>query len=355
MLTELDLFPERKKNSKPSFPLGVLVNKTGTPGEVGIEIEVEGKNLPKASDMPKAWLYKKDGSLRGPDNAEYILSQPIPFKDVSVNLKKLWMKFKLKKSELLDSNRTSVHIHLNCQNFHLNRLTALMALYFISEEILTRYCGKHREGNLFCLRAKDATGTLSHIRAFLEEDGNYRLHDGLHYAGFNIQAIQKFGSVEIRTLRGCSDPKIIEEWVEILKILYDRSAEFHDPREICGMFSCNGPIVFFYDLFGPLATKLKAATGWNDDMIANSLMEGIRHAQDLCYCRDWEEFKEITLKDDPFGRDLRSVMPKVAEAVGLTPSGSYSVGLSAPVGGLGQAATEYFESLDENSIPDWDD
>lgn len=45
-------------------------------GDVGIEIEVEGKNLPK--HFEKYWRVEADGSLRGEDNAEYVLEKPSP-------------------------------------------------------------------------------------------------------------------------------------------------------------------------------------------------------------------------------------------------------------------------------------
>lgn len=319
MVKEIELFPERKDQSRPSFPIGIVVNRMGKQGQVGIEIEVEGKRLPMPDTTPLPWYYKHDGSLRGEENAEYILSEPIPFSEVPEALAKLWKVFKSKKSRLDDSNRTSVHVHLNCQTFHMNRLTALIALYFIAEEILTQYCGEYRIGNMFCLRAKDATAIVSHIRGFIRTDGQYRLNDGLHYSGLNTQALQKFGSLEIRTLRGCSDPKIIEEWVSILECLYNKSAEFKDPRDVCGLFSCNGPIAFFYEIFGDSALILKSSTGWSDEKISESLLEGIRHAQDLCYCRDWAEYREYDLKPDPFCRDMRVIMNKIIKESGGEP------------------------------------
>lgn len=361
-MSKIDLFPERKLNTKPTFPVGIVLNRVGTAGEIGLEIEIEGKNLPK-NDCPAPWLYKHDGSLRGEDSAEYVLNGPILFKDVPKTLNKLWAKFKTKKSRLDDSNRTSVHVHLNCQNFHLARLASMTALYFISEEILTEYCGEYRVGNLFCLRAKDANGIVTHIRKFLEADGNYRIHDGLHYAGFNIQALQKFGSVEIRTLRGTSDPKVIEEWVGIIKHLYNKSEEFKDPRDICALFSCNGPIAFFYEIFGDKAFVLKQAIKWSDEQLSDSLLEGIRYAQDLCYCKDWSLYKQYDLKPDPFNRDMRTIMNKilneegestihvVTTAYGEVPSASLQQALSS----LTAQSPTWVTENDEVPIPDWDD
>ena len=69
-----------RKTDKPvdSFNLGVMLNKRPTKGLVGIEIEVEGSKLPKETEFGP-WTYHQDGSLRGEDNAEYVLSSPIEF------------------------------------------------------------------------------------------------------------------------------------------------------------------------------------------------------------------------------------------------------------------------------------
>ena len=307
----IDIFSEKKKKEKLSFNLGFLMGKPLKTGEVGIEIEVEGKNIPLQDVTPAPWLYKPDHSLRGHENGEYVLAEPIPFKAVPGALKRLWTVFRKKKTEFDDSNRTSVHVHLNCQNFHLNRLTSFMALYVISEELLTRWCGEHREGNLFCLRVKDAPAILRHMQQFIQQDGNTRVSDGMHYAGLSIHSLPRFGSIEIRTLRGCSDPETIETWVSLLEQLYKKSESYPDPRDICGLFSCLGPLAFFDEIFEDKASLLKEGLGFTQEQIETSLFEGIRHAQDICYCRDWTEYKNMNLQPDPFGRDNRQILKKL--------------------------------------------
>lgn len=303
-------FIEVSRQKKPGFNMGVLLNsKTIQKGEVGIEIEIEGKNLIYTSqgNVPDPWTYKEDHSLRGNENGEYVLAHPIMFKDVEKSLKALFDAFAKNNAKFDDSNRTSVHVHLNCQKFHLNRLATLMALWFIFEEILTQWCGEYRVGNLFCLRSRDASGIVYHLRKFLKSDGKYELSDNLHYAGFNAHALRKFGSVEIRTMRGVSDPKIIQDWVEILQRLYEYSAEFNDPRDVCGIFSGYGPMQMFNTVLGNKAVTVRSCVNWSDEQIKNSLHSGIRMAQDLCYCRDWSLYMPKEIAPDPFKRDQKKI------------------------------------------------
>lgn len=305
-----EVFIRQDEKKQAGFNIGVVLNRKSTAGTVGIEIEVEGSRLPK-DNTPAPWGYHVDNSLRGSDNAEYVLNKPVEFAGVAPCLDKLWARFSECKSVIDDSNRTSVHIHLNVQNFHFNRLTSLMALYFTFEEILTEWCGDHRVGNLFCLRAKDAPAIISQIKKFIRTDGNSNLQDHHHYAGLNANALHKFGSLEFRSLRGVSDPKVIIDWVGILERLYTLSAEFTDPRDICGIFSAEGPTSFFYSILGDKAKTVLDGVSMNEDAIKESLYQGVRMAQDLCYCRDWGLFQSIDLKNDPFGRDPKKIAKKL--------------------------------------------
>jgi len=318
-----DIFVKKEEKDEAGFNIGVALSRKSTKGEIGIEIEVEGNKFPKppgyegthhAVSLPdtKYWSYVHDGSLRGQDNAEYVLTKPVMFSEMEGAIGELFGRLQKFGSVIEDSNRTSVHVHLNCQSFHFNRLTSLMALYFTFEEVLTEWCGEHRVGNLFCLRAKDAPAIVTQIKRFIRSDGRSDLRDHLHYAGLNANALFKFGSLEFRSLRGVSDPSIILDWVGILERLYHLSAEFQDPRDICAMFSGEGPLAFFDSILGDKSSVIRKGISFNDDQIRESMYDGIRLAQDLCYCRDWDRFKAIEVKPDPFDRDIKKVMKKLA-------------------------------------------
>lgn len=318
----MSVFEKRKRDAKPGFNMQVVLNRKETKGDIGIEIEVEGNKFPKPDGMAgsyapvkmpssKFWSYVHDGSLRGNDNAEYVLTKPIEFGKVSEAISEIYGTLASYGSVIDDSHRTSVHVHLNCQSFHLNRLTSFCALWFTFEEILTAWCGEHRVGNLFCLRAKDAPAILNQLRQFIRRDGQMQLSEHLHYAGLNAHALMKYGSLEIRTLRGCTEPQVVLDWVSILQRLYELSGEYEDPRDICGTFSAEGPIAFFDRLLGPTASIVRSGISLSDEQLRDALYDGIRMAQDLCYCRDWAEYKKLELKPDPFSRSLKSVAKKL--------------------------------------------
>lgn len=338
------VFVEQKDVIRPGYTVGVLMNNPPKKGKVGLEIEVEGKNLLYEDEVPPPWKMVPDHSLRGEENAEYILKSPIEFSAVEKALDNLWEAFRKKKTRLDESNRTSVHVHLNCQDFHLNRLAAFVALYYQMEEILTEWCGDHRVGNLFCLRGKDAPAVLRQLRQFIAYDGNHAIHDKYRYAALNPNALSKYGSIEVRTLRGCTDPRTIKDFVSILERLYHLSSEFPDPREICTMLSSMGPIAMFDNIAGDKAQLIRDGISFTNDRIAQSMYEGIRLAQDICYCKDWEKYKKQDFMPDPFGRSSKAMIKKLQQQpVAVTGEESVPVPPSAPA--ALSAYTPYFSNM----------
>lgn len=318
------VFIPRVAQTAPSFPVGTIFSRIPVKGDIGLEIEVEGNKFPKpgvnvtneSGVLPKMWKYTHDGSLRGNDNAEYVLNGPIKFADVPDAVNSLWKMFADYGSVLDESNRTSVHVHLNVQNWYLNRLCAFLAIYFSVEELLTEWCGEHRVGNLFCLRAKDASAIVSRIKRFLQNEGrDAPLSEGLHYSAMNAYSMVKFGSLEIRTLRGVREPEPIIQWVEMLQRIYEISESYPDPRNIMDNFSGEGPLAYLGMVFGNHLPTLRNGISFDDQRMMESVYEGIRLAQDLAYCRDWSEFKPVDIKPDPFGRKPKKVVASMLDGL----------------------------------------
>jgi hypothetical protein len=124
----------------------------------------------------------------------------------------------------------------------------------------------------------------------------------------NIEALRKFGSLEIRALRGVTDPELIVTWVEILRNIYELSGTFSDPREVCEGFSGSGGVEYFEKVIGKNASRVRSDLNWTYQDIFNSLHEGIRLAQDLCYCREWALYQPEEAVIDPFGREINGLL-----------------------------------------------
>lgn len=293
-------FQKKSKELPKDCPLAVTLGKRIKQGQVGLEIEVEGRGVWINSPVA-GWTVHEDGSLRGEENCEYVFNKPYNFDSAKEKVAALYKQFEAQKTKLDNSNRTSVHVHLNVLSFHMNRITSLIALWFIHEDILTRWCGDHRTGNLFCLRAKDAPAIVEDFRRFIKNGTIPR--DNNHYAALNGDALRKFGSLEVRTMRGSAEPEPVIQWLDILQRLYDASANYPDPRTICEHFSMNGPANFFYELFGENISRIiREGVNMTEEEMRDSLYEGVRFAQELCFCRNWATFNPVEVKVDVFGR-----------------------------------------------------
>jgi hypothetical protein len=218
-----------------------ILGKKPTKGDFGIEIEVEGTD--KQVEDPR-WKSEHDGSLRG-RSCEYVLSKPLALEDIRPALMSLANE--LKNEDLIFSFRTSVHVHVNVQQLNQLQLCNMIYTYLLLEEPFLTYCGKERKGNRFCLRLQDAEGLLDTLTPIfkLREDALYEFPvDGVRYAAINLGAIQNYGSLEFRAMRGNLDVDNIGTWVEALSAVRDFACEVDNPDAIFRMYMDMGPREF---------------------------------------------------------------------------------------------------------------
>lgn len=251
-------------------------------GEVGIEVEIEGRDIPE--ELQYWWAIHQDGSLRtrkpGDQAVEFVLKQPVPRENVVKSL--VYLEKYLEKSTVYTSPRTSVHVHLNFQDKSMVQVMNMITLWYILEEPLVAWCGPERVANLFCLRAQDAEQIVTDLVAYLQTGANVFSNENYRYAALNVNAIAKYGSLEFRALNGTVDGSRIAFWVDTLLMIKDKACEYKNPREIIEQVSGLGPMGFVQSIFqgNPKFTSL--FTGWSN------VWQAIRLAQELAYSMNWE-------------------------------------------------------------------
>lgn len=243
-------------------------------GEIGIEIELEGKNVGQIN--ARGWSNEADGSLRG-ESAELVLRVPVDREEVREYLDRVTAGIKKASAVPVDTGRAGVHVHVNVQELTVKELFNLICGYLIFEVPLTRFCGGHREGNLFCLRARDAEQLISVIVRSLREKNFWEYADNIRYAALNLSSLAKYGSLEFRAMRSTVDMDCIHKWVTYITKIKDWSKQFNDPQEIIQEFSIQGP----QQIFSFLRDEgLEAEDA--------DLYEGVRYAQQIAYSTDWD-------------------------------------------------------------------
>lgn len=259
-------------------------------GEIGIEIEAEGKNL--FTTPIQYWGAVQDHSLRQVDGhppIEYVLREPIERKDVMPALVYLEDRLKRAGSELRMSHRCSVHVHINVQEMQMMHLLNFMCLYYIFENIFIEWSGPDRKGNLFCLRAQDAEYQTELIVNALKKDRwQEAFSQEFRYAAMNVASLGKHGSLEFRSMRGNVDIHFIEHWVRVLCWLKDVSTKFKNPEELSDKFRQLGPREFFREIlvkeFGNRFT-----TCLNYQNFDQMMWDSYRSMRDIAHAVDWND------------------------------------------------------------------
>jgi len=160
-------------------------------GEIGLEIEVEGANLPSGEDVKAFWKQEVDPSLRG-ESCEYVLKKPVSRDYVGIALACLKDAYKKKKSVISKGHRAGIHVHVNVQDLSPKQLVSFATLYFMFEECLIRFCADSRLGNHFCLRVSDANYIVDLLTQAVSTGNLRHLHtDDIRYSGLNFTSLFK--------------------------------------------------------------------------------------------------------------------------------------------------------------------
>lgn len=253
-------------------------------GEIGIEVEMEGANFP-LQDI-NSWYSREDGSLRGDQedsSREFVLIRPCKREDVANRVASLKSDLEEEQSVINESIRTSVHVHVNIRNLTTVQLYNFIFTYLIFEDLLMKYAGEEREGNLYCLRASDAEYLITEIaRAIETKDLRTFNTDNVRYSSMNLKAVVKYGSLEFRGLPFSGDFDSIEVWTKLLLAVKDYALTLDTPRNLVDNISKLGPQRLAKDVFKDLIDILPQGH-WN------TMIEGVRRIQKLVYMTEWNE------------------------------------------------------------------
>lgn len=184
-------------------------------GMIGIEIEIE--NITNPVPLAAYWDHKADGSLRN-NGAEFV-SVPLHIKQIQLALEHLFDALNASNNPDF-SNRTSVHIHVNCRDLTQDQLYTFILLYAIFEKHFYQIAGTRRMNSIFCVPLF-RTNQLHKIETVV-----YDLNPDWHkYCGLNLLPLyansvtQGYGTSEFRHLYGTNNILEILNWINDLLCL----------------------------------------------------------------------------------------------------------------------------------------
>jgi Putative amidoligase enzyme len=257
----------------------------------GVEVELEGKKIAEAGpDCELFWKQVPDGSLRklvaGAQATEYVFRTPFDMVQTEKAIHLLFTYLTTPPAEVFDSYRTSIHIHVNYGQETFRTIYNAMVLTMILDELLVSQNGEHRVGNNFCLRSKDAMGQIvSLIHSVDTGHEFFAVSPADRYCSWNPASLVKYGSIEYRSLECTTHEGRVMHWIGTLQRIKEAARNYKNPTEIIQQFSRAAAAEHFLsEVLGPFALKYKKVVGF-EEMLRN----GMRIAQDLAYCSEWNE------------------------------------------------------------------
>lgn len=232
-----------------------------TSGKFGLEIEMEMK-VPSyvvqdavGSNVNQRWRFEEDGSLKV-NGIEWVLRQPRNLQALTNSIQTLSSFLNDNNYGWYDNVRAGVHIHLNAQEWSMQKLARFLFVYYSVETVLVASCGEGRSGNNFCLRARDASYIHECLSQFVRGDGYVYRTDSVRYSALNLKPLYYYGSVEFRALRTPQNLDDILKFVDLLTRIEKYSETFVDPWHLAANLSGNGAAKYLQDIFGDKASSL---------------------------------------------------------------------------------------------------
>lgn len=257
----------------------------------GLELELEGHGVRMQDVATRGWQRHADNSLRG-ESVEYITVGSVDKATVKKNVNDLFGKFKENGVKFNDSIRTSTHVHLNFTDRPFRDVINFFCLFTMIEEVLQYYSGEDRKGNLFCISSREAEGVVDVLyKSVAVGDMSPFAGDRYKYAACNLSTLYKFGTVEVRTMRGANSAEQVNLWVDILSDMREYALDnMRSPTDLIEELSRLGGDALLRKIFKPGNYKALMGTFPKAVDLNYSLMEGARILQVFAYNFE-EDFK----------------------------------------------------------------
>lgn len=184
----------------------------------GLEFELEG--IDKPYKLTPDWRSEEDGSLRY-YGREFVSNGATPYEFIGEHLNNLQKTMTDAGIKPIESNLASTHIHIDVRDLNLHQFRNFLAILMMMEVCIAKSSGEDRYNNYFCLGSGEADLYLSSLqealwggsRRFVTYVSHKRVHH-IRYCGFNLASLSTYGSLEVRYLGTCRDPRVAKGWVD---------------------------------------------------------------------------------------------------------------------------------------------
>lgn len=178
---------------------------------VGVELEVE--SVRNSGGIPSGWSVVPDGSLRN-EGVEFI-SPPLPRETLVTHFKMVHGAIKHYTEYPAFSERTSIHVHINCLDLTEDQTKSIILWYALMEPIFFAAADSSRRNNIHCV-GLDQTMLAEHYKRSL----HFIVQRWSKYTALNLVPLKSQGTLEFRHMHGHNDPEKFAEWLLMIEKLW---------------------------------------------------------------------------------------------------------------------------------------
>lgn len=227
----------------------------------GVELEIEDVRGFK-KDPPPLFVIEADGSLR--NNGKEFISQPSNIATLVKGFKDLHAVLQHSKQPQPFSDRTSIHVHVNCLDLTTGEARSVVLWYALFEPVFFALVDASRRNNIHCV-GLDQTVLSKVYRRTLPHYANA----WSKYTALNVKPLTELGTIEFRHMEGHADAARFEDWLTILKALWTHGQKVPLTRD---EIATDDAILRNFDAIfgGSMAAKYRP---YIKTMTANTLMD----------------------------------------------------------------------------------
>lgn len=184
----------------------------------GVEHEIE--NVLSYDALNHTYFHtESDNSLR--NNGVEFISNPLNFVSQVCAFDNLHGSIKYRPKGGVDdafTDRTSIHVHVNCMDLSLEATKAFILWYALFEPVFFSFVDKKRPNSIYCVPL-DQTVLPNHY----SKSVNHLTQMWSKYTAFNILPLRSQGTIEFRHMHGTNDKVLFVEWLTAIKQLWEYS------------------------------------------------------------------------------------------------------------------------------------
>lgn len=227
----------------------------------GVELEIEDvRGFRK--DPPPLFTIETDGSLR--NNGKEFISHPANVETLVKGFKDLHAVLNHSAKPQPFSDRTSIHVHVNCLDLEIGQARSIILWYALFEPVFFALVEQSRRNNIHCVGLDQTVlsrvyrRTLPHFTQAWSK-----------YTALNVKPLTELGTIEFRHMEGHADATRFEDWLKILKALWTHGQKVPFSKD---EIATDDAILRNFDAIfaGSLAMKYRP---YVKNMTANTLMD----------------------------------------------------------------------------------